>query len=252
MRKGNQLNKSEFILKIIKLLKPEFYNKLTWSVVIAGLVLMGTPLWEEIVSSLLNKEYNLNLTPGGNTPWGFALVISGLIYHLISNSLLKFVEYKNKENTESGKHKHDVKIFENSKTILTEKNLNYFLYSLLSDHSYVTKESRELHNYSEYHSTQESEYIDKELRDVSIKMSKAIDSLLSWMSVNFWVYPNKQPVGNMRLCMHPQLNMDREGDGKPEDFIQYDKHTDNLTDLSNNVTNAYTEYRKLVKHKLFI
>ena len=252
MKKGNQLTTPEFILKIIKLLKPEFYNKLTWSVVIAGLALMGTPFWEEIISSVLNKEYNLNLAPGGNTPWGFSLVIAGLLYHLISNSLLQFVEYKNKENTESGRHKHDVNIFEQSKSILTEQHLNYFIDSLLSDHSYITKDSRPLHYYADYHSAPESEYIDKELRNASIAMSEAINSLLSWMSVNFWAFPNKQSAGNLRLCMHPHLNIDREGDGKPGDSLKYGAFTDTLTTLSKDVTDSYAQYRKLVKHKLFI
>ena len=193
----------EFIIKLIKLLKPEFYNKITWVVVISGLALMATPFWEEIILAILKKEYELDLAPGGNTPWGFALVVVGLLYHLTSNSILQLIEYKDREKTESNKTQHDSKIFRSSQEILSEKSLTNFFEWLLSDHSYRTNDSYNLHEYADYHLSPENNFIDNELQNSSINVSKAINELLNWMSLNFWVFPEKQTRENTRLCMHP-------------------------------------------------
>ncbi|MCO6427031.1 hypothetical protein [Nitrosomonas communis] len=246
------MSTQEFIIKLIKLLKPEFYNKITWAVVISGLVLMATPFWEEILLAVLKKEYELDLAPGGNIPWGFALVVIGLLYHLTSNSLLQFIEYKDREKSVSNRVKHDSDIFKASQEILGEKFLTNFFEWLLSDHSYCTNDSSKLHEYAEYHHFPENHYIDTELQDAALKMSKALNQLLHWMSLNFWVFPEKQTGENMRLCMHPHWNVDRGGHGEPDNFKKYDEATDKLSNLSEEVKSTYRVYRGLVKKKLFI
>ena len=65
------------------------------------------------------------------------------------------------------------------------------------------------------------------------------------MSVNFWVFPEKQTAGNMRLCMRPHYNIDRGGYGVPDGFKKYDTATDNLTALSDAVKSFYRNYRQL-------
>lgn len=242
----------EFVIKLIKLLRPEFYNKLTWTVVIAGLALMATPFWEDILVAVISKEYELDLAPGGNTPWGFALVILGLVYHLISNSLLKLIEYKDKEKKDAGKLKHDSERFRASQEILTEKQLTNFLEWLLSDHSYRTDDSSKLHNYADYHLSPENYFLDKEIQAAALEVSESISTLLYWISLNFWVFPEKQTGENLRLCMHPHWNIDRGGHGEPEDFKKYDEVTDKLLALSDAVKQSYKHYRMLVKNKLFI
>lgn len=119
--------KMEFIIKLIKLIKPEFYNKITWAVVISGLALIGTPFWESIVSAVLSKEFNLDLAPGGNAPWGYALVVLGLAYHFITNSLTKYIEYKGSNLKENNAIQHDIEIFKGSQDIWAENNQRFFL-----------------------------------------------------------------------------------------------------------------------------
>ncbi len=246
------MSTQEFIIKLIKLLKPEFYNKITWTVVIAGLTLMATPFWEKIIFAVLQKEYNLDLAPGGNTAWGFALVVVGLLYHLTSNSFLQFIGYKDRAAKEKDRKGHDINIFESSQNILPEKSLTNFFEWLLTDHSYRSNDSSKLHEYADFHLSPESQYIDQEIQESVNQVSKAINELLAWMSVNFWVFPEKQTAGNMRLCMHPHWNVDRGGYGEPNDFKKYDEATEKLTALSDAAKNSHKNYRKLVKHKLFI
>lgn len=244
------MSKLEFVINLIKLLKPEFYNKLTWTIVIAGLALMATPFWEEILVAVIGKEYELDLASDGNIQWGFALVSSGLAYHLISNSLLKLIEYKDKEKKDAGKLKHDSERFIASQKILTEKQLTYFFENLLSDHSYWLADSSKFYNYADFHLSPENYFIDKDIQDAALKVSKSIYALLNWISLNFWVFPEKQTGKNLRLCMHPHWNIDRGG--HLEDSKRYDEVTDKLLALSEAVEHSYKHYRMMVKNKLFI
>lgn len=246
------MSTQEFIIKLIKLLKPEFYNKITQLVVISGLALIATPFWEEILLAALKKKYELDLAPGGNTFWGFALVVVGLFYHLTTNSLLQFIEYKDKEKTERDRVKHDSKVFMGSQDILSEKFLTNFFEQLLSDHSYRINDSSKLREYAEYHLFSENSYIDNEIQEAATEVSIAINRLLNWMSCNFWALPGKQTEENLRLCMHPHWNIDMSGTGEPDDSKKYSEATDELSTLSNEVKNSYKVYRGLIKNKLFI
>ena len=73
----------DFIYKLIKLLKPEFYNKITWAVVIAGLALLSTSLIDKIISAVFELSFQIKLTDGNDAVIGIALVIIGLGYHLL-------------------------------------------------------------------------------------------------------------------------------------------------------------------------
>jgi len=242
----------ELIIKLIKLLKPEFYNKITWAVVIAGLALMATPFWEEILLAILKKEYELNLAPGGNTPWGFALVVIGLIYHLASNSILQVIEYKNRKKKEGYKLKHDSNVFKASQEILSEKFLNNYFDWLLGDHSYRTNDRYKLHEYTNYHLSQENRFINNELQSSATNLSRAIIILLDWISLNFWIYPERQTGENTRYCMQPHWNVDRAGNGKKGESKKYREASEKLSALSKEVNVLYKTYRHLVKNKLFI
>ena len=48
--------------RLINLIKPKFYNKLTWFVVGAGLTVISKPMWLEILNVLLKKNYQLKIT----------------------------------------------------------------------------------------------------------------------------------------------------------------------------------------------
>ncbi len=218
--------------------------------VIAGIGLMTTTYWERIIFALLKKEFELNLAPGGNAAWGFALVSLGLIYHLTNNGFLQYVEYKTRESKEKDANKHDTEIFKKSQEILPEKSLIAFFETILSDHSYESRPGTQLQEYARFHKMPESEFIDEELRRLASNLSKNLIVLLGWIALHFWRYPKDQPSENVRYCMHPDWNDERGGDWDSID--QYDEVTEKLTSLSDDVSDSYIDYRKAVKRKLFI
>jgi hypothetical protein len=82
------------LIEIIKFIKPKFYNTLTWTIVISGLLLIGTPFWQNVIASLL-KKYDVTVsscTDYGDYKWGLALVFCGLIYNIITNSFMQYAE----------------------------------------------------------------------------------------------------------------------------------------------------------------
>ncbi len=147
---------------------------------------------------------------------------------------------------------HDVNIFQTSKDILSEIDLTNFFEQLLSDHSYYSNDDIKLNRYADYFSLPENSFIDKEIESASTKLANSIKNILAWMSLNFFVYPRNQTNENIRFCMHPHFNIDREGHGDPEDSTKYNQKTEELKTMSNDVKTYYENYRSLIKNKLFV
>ena len=82
------------IVKLIEALKPKFYNKLTWVVVITGISFITKPLWETIISEILKKEFKLNITNENDFLAGLSLVIVGLLYNLLTVYLHEYLTHK--------------------------------------------------------------------------------------------------------------------------------------------------------------
>ncbi len=240
------------IIKIIKLFKPEFYNKITWTVVITGLALIGTPLWEEIISAIINKEYNLKITSGGNEVWGYLLVALGLLYNLLSKTISQYIEYKQSHNIENKKVAHDLKIFNESLEILTEQQLENYFYKLLNDHSYNINEDISLTKYSSYLSSQENQFINKKIKNTALDLVISLNKLLHFTALNFWKFPITQNSENTRYCMHPEKNIDRGGYGDKKDDEFYMTASTELTTLSNKTKELYDAYRNIIKHEIYI
>ncbi|MGY0603398.1 MAG: hypothetical protein ACW7DZ_15360, partial [Paraglaciecola chathamensis] len=66
------------LLKLIEMLRPKFYNKLTWLIVISGLGLMSKPLWLTLINLILETGSQFSITEESDTTWGFCLVLVGL------------------------------------------------------------------------------------------------------------------------------------------------------------------------------
>ncbi|MBW1297825.1 hypothetical protein [Aquimarina litoralis] len=75
-----------FLIKIWRLIRPEFYNRLTWLIVISGIGLIGTSIFEAIIEAFFLKEFDI-LLPNQYEPWfGLILIIIALVY----NTIIKF------------------------------------------------------------------------------------------------------------------------------------------------------------------
>jgi hypothetical protein len=70
------------IVEIIKFFRPEFYNKATWFLLISGVALTGTSIFEKILFVVLDRTFNLRLTETSDSYIGLAFVSLGLVYNL--------------------------------------------------------------------------------------------------------------------------------------------------------------------------
>lgn len=86
------------IYKVLVLFKPKYYNYITGLVVISGLGLIGTPLLEQIINSLLETKFNIQITEKNDTYIGLILVLLGLIYHLVASHLSGNLKTENNDN----------------------------------------------------------------------------------------------------------------------------------------------------------
>ena len=77
----------EKIEKIIRLLKPKYYNRITYVIVICGTSLLTKPIWLDLLNAFLetnnnnNKDFQISII--GNWDWllGLVVIIIGLIYN---------------------------------------------------------------------------------------------------------------------------------------------------------------------------
>lgn len=82
----------------------------------------------------------------------------------------------------------------------------------------------------------------------------ALRNLNGYIAEHFFVYPER-PLRKdeaMRLCMYPELNIDRGGHYSTENDIQYARYARKLRDAVAKAEETYREYRRTVKRTLLV
>jgi hypothetical protein len=95
-----------------------------------------------------------------------------------------------------------------------------------------------------------NQFIDADLSAKLRALLASIDALLLFLGTHFFVFPRGQQTDDLRLCMQPNLNIDREGTGEPESMAKYDRLQSDLDDSATAVKSAYDNYRIAVKQHL--
>lgn len=158
------MSPSKILKKAISYIFPEFTNKLTWTVVTAGLALLSSSLIEQIIKSFINSNFNFNLTDGNDAIVGLILVVSGLLHNY------GFVREKNK------KHISPLEKDKSDREIDSDKKLYAKLLAdlpfegpvrILKEHdflgSFSLEDIRPLNNFSYTWESAENTFIDKDL-----------------------------------------------------------------------------------------
>ncbi|MCO6458599.1 MAG: hypothetical protein J5I93_25105 [Pirellulaceae bacterium] len=146
---------------------------------------------------------------------------------------------------------HDKRIFQTSDQILGESSLIEFLDQLQTDDSYIITDARRLDRFRRMFTETGNQYINQELATSLSSLLSALDAILRFTALNFFVYPRQQSAEEpRRFCMYPELNCDRDGSGTPEDMNRYAKFQLQLDELANNTREAYERYRMDVKNVL--
>jgi hypothetical protein len=71
----------QFILDVIKLLKPKHYDKVTWLLIAIGLLLVSRPTLVQILNEFLKRNYQFEIIGKHDVLIGFILIVIALIYN---------------------------------------------------------------------------------------------------------------------------------------------------------------------------
>jgi hypothetical protein len=213
---------------------------------------MVTPLLDRVVSAFLEKSFEINITGGNDVAWGFALVAIGLAYHLSTTSIYELVGRKEKLALLQKQIGHDKAIFLQANELMSGDFLSDFIYWIGNDHSYQIEDTRKLERFCQYLARDENQFLHKELVSATQELLKSSAKFLEFSAYKFFNFPVSQMGENPRLCMVPALNIDREGDGSPEQAAKYDALTNELESLIDNLRERYRAFRTEVKKALII
>lgn len=155
----------EKFIRLVKLFRPEFYNKLTWTIVVAGISIMSTTLVDRLVDYFMEVSFHIKVTDGNDSLFGFLLVVAGLSYHFVSRN----VELREKAVFDKEKklknNNHDASVFERLAQIMEEQSLKEILDWVGMDHAYESNEIRRIDNFCREARKRENSYLDAEIEN---------------------------------------------------------------------------------------
>lgn len=239
------------LYKLIRLLKPEFYNKITWAVVVAGLALLSTSFIDKLVNALFKISFEIDITDGNDAVFGVVLVIIGLLYHAISRKIEIQENNSFKKEHEKKKIEHDIDVFNRTNKILDETILKEMLEWIGADHCFESDQKAIINNYFQEIQEKKNTYLYQDIEDSKKKLIIQIGNLKNFLSLNFFVFPNNQNPAR-RFCLYPELNIDRSLDPTPEESIRYDKKAEEMNLIIDEVYEKHEHYRLTIKRVLFI
>ena len=164
--------------RVINLIKPKFYNKLTWLIVGTGLATISKPIWIEIVNTILKKNYQINITDGNDTIVGFLLVITGLVYNLITVYFDKFLISKQETLKQEKWLSKDKLLFEKFLEELPSNGSIEFIKTHSFRNGFYLENLRQILNFQESWDDAEHEFIDKKLETLRKQLLENIKKFI--------------------------------------------------------------------------
>lgn len=242
----------EWIVQQVLALRPRFYNGITWTLVVSGTLLIASPLWERILSAVLERSFDLRLTGGGNdTAWGFALVVCGLLYHLVMQGMTQRQELRlhaGKENNRAQHLEHDRAIFGQLQNTVSERTFLNLLEFHGCNHGAHLDQLSGLSDFIDFVEQPSHQFIAPPLREHTDSLLKALHELQDFIGCNFFCIRNRTPADG--LFLQPDLNIDRGG--RFSDIARYGEYAETFHDLIDATRLQYSIFREAVKYNLAI
>lgn len=236
--------------KVIELIRPKFYNSLTWSIVISGLGLMSKPLWLTLIGHFLETSIEFSITDGSDTLWGFALVVTGLVYHLINTGLYEFVLARVEKAGNVKREEHDTEVFRSLDEMMGEPYIKTVFDFMHTSDAIFWEDFTKLREFVVYASESGNQFLTQDLKLKTQSLVTSLDGLLGFINEKFDEYPYGQEKINFKMCLAPQLNCDRAGSW--EDGPQYGLLVREMMETSKAVNDSYKVWRTSVKENLAI
>lgn len=236
----------EKYLEIIKRFWPKFYNRIAWTVVVAGLALISSPLWEQLVTAFISKTFDLSNYIPNEPVYGILLVALGLVYHL-GASIVEVLGSRTPNPKLQAAQDHDKALAQKFFEIATEDEVIFQLEMLGSDHSSNDGRWQVLSGIERFGDLSENEFLNKTVQESFGRLHADIKQLTTYIGAHFFSMHNAS-----QTYLYPNLNIDRQGSGSPEESAKYNRYAMPLIALVQSATENYRAFRRTLKTELAI
>jgi hypothetical protein len=239
--------------RFLNLIRPRFYNRLTWIVVGAGLLLTMTPWWGDLVNVLAQKYLAVSLPAATeHTLLGVGLVAIGLIYHIAAHSIYELVASRREAAELGARGDHDRKIFLRLQEVAPERQLLGILQDIATLHHSWSTYGTQISGAIEYLRAPSNQFLADDITSAAKNLSLNLSKLRNFMGLNFFEHMSP-PDGDMRFCLFPEGNIDRSrGMPSAESSRRYDELADELERHVSEAEESYAKFRSKVKQHLAI
>ncbi len=242
------------IEKVFRLFFPEFSNKVTWTVVITGLGLTSSSVFQNILNEALKKEFDFQILGAYDSLVGIALIALGLTHNILLQREKTKIEVNGKFDSEaegkSAAREHDIKLFEKITVGFEEYFLTEYISSLTGEHSYSARDKDRLRNFVYYSEETEYDFINTELDKRFTEFGQSLSTVMNWTALHFFHHPSHIVMENQRYCLYPELNPDRGGE--EDTFGKYNEYATEVVSLTDDLFEKYKQFRTCVKRDLYI
>ena len=247
---------SKFI-EFLKLIRPKFYNGITWTMVGSGIAMMTTPFWLEIVSALVKEKFNLVIIDEFNPIYGLSLVLIALIFNTVNLHLDQRANVtvnpilSAEENAQiQMKRDHDVELYRKESAILDQAQIDYFYNHVGAEHTCWDDDYRCLADLHDFSIKPENRYLDEGVLAQRDSLALACNKLSWFLVTHFFHFPDRKIDGRWQKALYPELNIDRGG--SYEGTGRYDKYADELSGLLKELKATFKEYRIAIKETYIV
>lgn len=226
------MKKLEFILEVIKLIKPNFYNKITWFLVVFGTTLISTPLIEKIINAVLEKNFTISLTQNNDTQVGLWLIGIGLFYNLLTNYFDKYLLHVQTIKKLDNNSSQDKSLYEKFLQKLPSNGSIEFIKHHDFHNSFALNNLQELINFSNEWINAEHEFMNQELEIIRKELLEKIQHFVYDSSMK--TYPLGDGIQTIMNNVDEEWNLTQSTQG-------------NIVLLNNYGDDIYDIHQKLVR-----
>lgn len=238
--------------KILRIFIPEFSNKVTWTVIVAGLLLTSTSLFERILEAIFKSSLDIDISSNSDELIGISLVILGLAYNIILQREKTKIEVSTRLAIDNTKQiEHDIRIFQHLNEIMSDEALEINLECLETNHAYYINNYKPMESYIDALRRPSNLFANDSLNQSSNILLNKAEKLDAFLLNSFQQLRNG--LNDNYLCLHPYWNCDRDGFfGNEEDDAKYQDALIKMRELINDYRIAYRDFIITIKTNLAV
>jgi hypothetical protein len=243
----------EVLERFLRLIRPRFYNRLTWVVVVAGLLLTASPWWGDLVNALAQKLFGVSVpVTKENAVLGFGLVAIGLAYHIAAHSIYELVAFRREAAELGARGEHDRRIFLQLTSAAPEQQFLGILQSIATLHQYRSSEATLIYRTVAYLRAPSNQFLTDDIAVAANQLALTLEELQNFISLNFFEHISP-PKGDMRFCLFPAGNDERSsGIPSPEEAKRYGELSVQLEGYVSEAEAGYANFRSALKRRLAV